>query len=108
MRTKGTYELRHDREQCLQLAKGKWNKAFRALGDVELLVGQYGRHLPEAPIEVLLALGPRIQRHVHDLSRNIRLKIIKINLGILLAAKEDDPAAMERGVANPVLLEKVG
>ena len=114
MRSEDTYEPEHDREQCLQLAKGKWNKAFRALGDVELLVDNMGgSSLPEAPMEVLPALGPRIQRHMHDRSRNIRLEIIKRNLGILLTAKKEDPAAMERGIALvgevfPVLLEKIG
>jgi hypothetical protein len=99
MRVEGPNKPKHDREQCLALADIKWNKAMRTFDDLTLLVDDGGRPLPEAVMEVLLAVGPRLQRHLPHPMRNHVLALVKMNLGILLVTKEDDLVALERGAA---------
>lgn len=101
MRAKDIYKSKHDREQCLELAERKWEKAIRALGDPALLLDNaHGRNLPQAPMEELLRVGPRLQHHMPTQNRAIALAIIRLNLGVLvLTDKEDDQAAVKRAVA---------
>jgi hypothetical protein len=72
---------------------------MRTFDDLTLLVDDGRRPLPEAVMEVLLAVGPRLQRHLPHPMRNHVLALVKMNLGILLVATEDDLVALERGAA---------
>jgi hypothetical protein len=114
MRVEGPNKPKHDREQCLALADIKWNKAIRTLGDLRLLVNNEKNYpIPGAPMEVLLEIGPRLQRQLPTSTRNFQLTNIRVNLGVLLVNKEDDLVALERGDALigesfPVMLRDVG
>lgn len=63
MLVEGSNKPKHDREQCLALADIKWNKTMRTLGDLRRLLDNGSRPLPEAEMEVIVAVGPRLQRH---------------------------------------------
>lgn len=67
MRAEGPYKPKHDREQCLELAKRKCLEAKRALGDVKNLVERPvddSLFRVEAPMEVLVRLASRLRHHV--------------------------------------------
>jgi hypothetical protein len=104
MRVEGPDKPKHDREQCLALAGIKWKNAGLALirdlgGEHRLTDTVRDYPLPEARLEELLGSGARVQRQLADQDREAVLALFKVRLGIHLAEKQDEPAALERGVA---------
>lgn len=86
MRVGGPDTPKHDREQCLKLARRKFMEAKQAIGGAVSLVESsvHDILLLEAPMEVLIKLYRRV-RPKPDC--DIILAIVKVKLGTLLAEK---------------------
>lgn len=50
-------------------------------------------------MKFLLALGPRLNRHLPEASYALPVALAKVGLGLLLVTKEHDSAAQKRGIA---------
>lgn len=83
-----------------QPVEAEVGRGSQDLGDLPCLWRKMNEYpIPEASTEVLLTLGPRISRHLPEASYTLPMTIARVGLGILLAAKKEDPASQKRGIA---------
>ena len=80
---------KHDREQCLKLARRKAIEAKRALGDPIALVerGVSDLFRLEAPMDMFVRLGSRLNRNLPGPDCDSVLAMVNVKLGTMMASK---------------------